>query len=262
MNALVYDSDGAMEAAAAGFILLSMVAVRIPIFIQKQLSANHHLPDRLDFLLRLRPTSSTPQLHQLLRSPQRTTRFDAQWTANIPTLRRSPRNNGIRQSATANVHLSTAQRVRNVIARIRISGRFGRPKRPQCITTAFRRACADVTFSSADTDDRCTVGRTGRTPRSKERRALANRVPLPRESYILVRSQPGRRERDQLLQARDLGSFGRERAVVAGEEGERGDGYRAVELLDPVMMNACVCAPLGYICSRLWCSFLFVVNSR
>lgn len=30
VNALVYDSDGAMEAAAAGFILLSMVAVCIP----------------------------------------------------------------------------------------------------------------------------------------------------------------------------------------------------------------------------------------
>lgn len=29
VNALVYDSDGAMEAAAAGFILLSMVAVWI-----------------------------------------------------------------------------------------------------------------------------------------------------------------------------------------------------------------------------------------
>ena len=29
VNALVYDSDGAMEAAAAGFILLSMVAVRM-----------------------------------------------------------------------------------------------------------------------------------------------------------------------------------------------------------------------------------------
>lgn len=95
VNALVYDSDGAMEAAAAGFILLSMVAVCTRGSTRQLFSANHRLPDRLDLLLRLRPTGRTPRLYRLLRSPQRTTRFDAQWTTNVASLQWPPRNDRV-----------------------------------------------------------------------------------------------------------------------------------------------------------------------
>lgn len=111
VNALVYDSDGAMEAAAAGFILLSMVAVCFSSFTPHRIPANHRLPDCLDLLLRLRSTSSTSRLYRFVRTPQRTTRLNAQRTTNVSTLQRPPRNNGIGQSSTADVHLSTAQRV-------------------------------------------------------------------------------------------------------------------------------------------------------
>jgi len=64
VNGLIHTSQGAKEASAAGFILLSMVTVR-----ERQLCDTSELSmltppsDCLDLLLRLRPISGPARLH-------------------------------------------------------------------------------------------------------------------------------------------------------------------------------------------------------
>lgn len=71
VNSLIYYSDAAKEAAAAGFILLSMVSV---CWVHSTLIEVHQLtqsPDRLDLLLRLPTDSISPSHSRLLRAAQR-----------------------------------------------------------------------------------------------------------------------------------------------------------------------------------------------
>ena len=60
VNDLVYSPEGDKEAAAAGFILLSMVMVSH--LIPYLLTATDP-PDCMDLLLRLNPSSHPPRLH-------------------------------------------------------------------------------------------------------------------------------------------------------------------------------------------------------
>jgi hypothetical protein len=69
VNGLIHTSQGAKEAAAAGFILLSMVTVRA----SHECGAHELLltvSDCVDLLLWLRPVSRSPRLHRLVRPRQ------------------------------------------------------------------------------------------------------------------------------------------------------------------------------------------------
>lgn len=64
VNALVYSPQGSSEAAAAGFILLSMVFVRLTIpALCFQYHTNTCLPDCLDLLLWLPAAGQPSPLH-------------------------------------------------------------------------------------------------------------------------------------------------------------------------------------------------------
>ncbi len=62
INVLVYSSDGAKEASAAGFILLSMVMVRTSKFHYGRLCTDT-IADCVDILFRFHTTSFTQKLH-------------------------------------------------------------------------------------------------------------------------------------------------------------------------------------------------------
>lgn len=72
VNGLIHTSQGAKEASAAGFILLSMVTVRprMPGGDASQLVVLTEPADCLDLLFRFRPISRAPRIHRLVRARQ------------------------------------------------------------------------------------------------------------------------------------------------------------------------------------------------
>lgn len=105
VNSLVYSSDGAHEAAAAGFILLSMVAV-CPSQSRYKLFISDTTADCLDLLLRLPTYRLSQTRHRLFCPPQRWPRSFAHIPPG-PTLDLSPRN--IHFTTTSDVHLCPTQ---------------------------------------------------------------------------------------------------------------------------------------------------------
>ena len=175
VNSLVYSPRGDVEASAAGFILLSMVAVRF-IYLQSMsrpkiinritelLTAITNLssPDRMDLLLWLYPASLPPRLHRLLCPSQRPTEpFDPQfplteryWPNRLPRL--TSRNDRREQQRCAKpLHLGPAQRLRDLVPRLRLPW------------WSCRRLCPSFCWEqrnkpSKDTGDRCTAKRRHR----------------------------------------------------------------------------------------------------
>ena len=148
--------------------------------------------DCLDLVLWLRTKGQAPQLHRFVCPPQGTARLNAPRKTNVTTLHWPPGNNTVRQSSTANVYVSTTQWLRDLVSSIWLSRRTRRSKRPQRFATALRWPNADVTFSSSNANHSSASGcwRAARTPRPEKRCTLANGVPVPRESHLLLRSQP------------------------------------------------------------------------
>lgn len=84
VNTLVYSSDGAKEASAAGFILLSMVMVRQDSMSYARLVLTY--TDCLDLLFWFEPPSRSPRIHRLLCSSQRTASLDTKQQTNKPPI--------------------------------------------------------------------------------------------------------------------------------------------------------------------------------
>lgn len=137
VNSLIYWSDPAKEAAAAGFILLSMVSVSN---IHEK-AFPHHVPytntlssDRLDLSLRLPTHRLPPPHHGLLRAAPRRPRPLSQQQTHDPSLldpyRQPPRNHPLRP-ATPNVQLLRPRGFRNLLTRHRLPRRRNRSAKPR-----------------------------------------------------------------------------------------------------------------------------------
>jgi hypothetical protein len=170
-------------------------------------------PDRLDLLLRLAATGQPPRLCRLVCSPQGAPQF-ARVAAHLQRLHEPPRDPG-QQPGTPDVHLRSAQWFRDLLARFRLPRRPSRRPRPKLI--------------------RAPVWRLGHEQfgNPRQRRAPTrslNRIPLPCEGHLQLRSEPRRRKRDQLPEARYPRSLRRQRAMVASKEAKWRDGHCAQQL--------------------------------
>lgn len=85
VNILIYSPEGAKEAAAAGHILLSMVAVSAFLLMAANRNANSSSTDCLDILFRLNPVCSIPRLLGLICTAQGPQTFP-QWSRNVEQL--------------------------------------------------------------------------------------------------------------------------------------------------------------------------------
>ena len=123
VNSLIYYSDAAKEAAAAGFILLSMVSVCWSRFHFDNTPANKP-SDRLDLLLWLATDRFAPSHSRLLCPAQRRRTFSQQpiHVATPPPTRHHP----FQQPPTTNVQRKPARGLRNIITRDRFRRRCSR----------------------------------------------------------------------------------------------------------------------------------------
>lgn len=149
----------------------------------------------MDLLLWFYTSSYPPKLHRLFCPPQRTTRVDAQQPPHLTSLRqRQSRNNTYQLSCTPNVHISTTQRLRDFITRLRLPWR---PCRPAIESATF------WTRKQISITCRSNINSRGRTVRAAtygQRCHVGYGIPIPGEGDILVRSKSRRCERDQLLE--------------------------------------------------------------
>ena len=121
VNSLIYYSDPAKEAAAAGFILLSMVAVCINLHLNRLSCMLILLLDRLDLLLWFGALGIPPTDSRLLRPAQGPCTQHPQQQTHDAIL--PPGDDALGQPAAAHVQLEPC-RFRDLISRDRI------PRRP------------------------------------------------------------------------------------------------------------------------------------
>jgi hypothetical protein len=109
VNSLVYSPVPAFEAAAAGYILLSMIAVCLTPRIH-DFQCLRPNSDRLDLLLRIAAASSPPHIRRLVCVAQRAPGL-SQLPPDVEQLRNPSRDFGRRQPGPANVHFRAAERL-------------------------------------------------------------------------------------------------------------------------------------------------------
>lgn len=230
VNSLIYSSNGAKEATAAGHILLSMVNVchQLPSPFPKSVLTT---TDCVDLLFRINPLRRTSSIPRLLRSPQRSQNL-ARWKGNELwkwNWKRTTRHLDLIKRSTPDVHIGSTRWIRDFIARCRIP-RWTSRSRSQLVPATIRQHPYphQQPRSQRTHEQRATATNT-RGSRS------ANRISIPSEGHLLVRGQPRRCQRDLLLQARNIRSLRRQREVVAGQERKRRYGYSTIKLLDSVI---------------------------
>lgn len=185
VNSLIYYSDAAKEAAAAGFILLSMVSVSGDITPFKLAPANNSL-DRMDLLLRFAADSIAPPHTRLLRLAQRGCAF-AKQPLHDPAL--SPtRHHPLQQPPAANVQRQPARGLRDLVTRDRLRRRRSRPA-----TESLGISIPSTSFHTRRLSARHRS--RGKPPADRVR------LPVPREGDLQLRSEPRRQQRGVFLQA-------------------------------------------------------------
>lgn len=173
VNSLIYYSDAAKEAAAAGFILLSMVSVCVPMIFSK-LRTTDKSPDRMDILLRLATHSLAPPHARLFRPAQRRRSLAKQplhEPAPPPT-----RHDPLQQPPAANVQLES-RGLRDIITGDRLRRRRSR--------STTKNVCISIPSTSLHS-------RSIRARHRRRREPTTNRVrlPLPSEGDLQLRSEP------------------------------------------------------------------------
>jgi hypothetical protein len=179
----------------------------------------------MDLLLWINTFRGTPRIPRLLRTPQGPQSLSR---ARDVTLwkRRSTRDLCLLQRPTPDVHLCSIGWLRDFISRSRIP-RGSQRSRTQLLATKVRQR--------TNTNQQSWHEWTYHLGTHRGRSRSTDRIPIPSEGHLLVRSQPRRCERDLLLQARNTRSFRREREMVASQEGEWRYRNRTFELPDLII---------------------------
>lgn len=175
VNSLIYYSDAAKEAAAAGFILLSMVSVRKVFALVSSSRQLTRLADGLDLLLRL-TTHCFPSPHpRFLRSAQgRSTITQQPLHVPAPT---ATRHDPLKQPPTPDVQRKPTCRIRNIVSRDRI-----RRRRSRSTKQSFSVSIPSTSFYTWRFSARHRHRRKPATNRV--------RLPLSREGHLQLRGEP------------------------------------------------------------------------